>query len=176
MKIVGYKTENIINKHYYYGVRVLRTKNDPYLGSGKRLKQAIKKYGKINFKRTDLVEFQSFTEALNWEREIITESMLQDPKCYNLKPGGAGGSLPWTVEKKKYHRENRSYRKNEETKRKLSEAAKERFRNEPGTFTGRKHTEETKNLLSQQRKGKPSNNKGKKLKTILSKIRRIKKA
>ena len=175
MKIVGYRTENLLNEHYYYGVRTLRKENDPYLGSGIRLSAAIKKYGKEFFTRVDLVEFKSFEEALEWEKATITQEMIVDPKCYNLKAGGAGGSLPWTDERRKYHIENRSYAKSEETKRKQSNAAKERFVNEPGTFTGRKHTEETKEILSQQRKGKPGKNKGKKLNLSPARLEELRK-
>ena len=42
----------------------------------------------------------------------------------------------------------------EETKRKISNAAKERFSNEPGTFAGRKHSEESKSKMSEVKKGK----------------------
>lgn len=164
MKIVGYKTENLLNGHYYYGVRTLRKDNDPYLGSGLRLKNAVIKYGKENFKRFDLVEFTTFDDALEWERVTITDEILKDPNCYNLKPGGAGGSLPWTEKKKEEVRRKGTYKKNKETRKKISQSAVERFKNEPGTFTGRVHTEESINKMSNSKKGKPGKNKGKRLK------------
>lgn len=163
MKVVGYRTVNKVNGHYYYGVRTLVKENDPYLGSGIRLKEAVKKYGKESFIREDLVTFSTFEEALEWERHIITEEMILDNRCYNLKPGGAGGSLPWTEEKRQKVVEEGLYKKSEETKKKLQESAIERFKTEPGTFTGKHHTEETKDRLSMQRRGLPGKNKGKKL-------------
>src|ERR1035437_10741753 len=100
MKIVGYKTINKVNNNYYYGVRTLRKNNDSYLGSGLRIKLAIKKAGKENFERIDLKEFLTFEEALQWENEIITPEMIKNKKCYNLKAGGVGGSLPWSEDRK----------------------------------------------------------------------------
>lgn len=41
-----YKTTNIINGKYYIGVHKTTNPNDSYLGSGKAIKEAIKKYGK----------------------------------------------------------------------------------------------------------------------------------
>lgn len=163
MKIIGYRTVNMINQHFYYGVRTLRKDSDPYLGSGIRLKRAIDKYGKENFIREDLVEFETFKQALEWERNIITRALIESEECYNLKPGGAGGRLPWTEEQKQQYSNSSTYRKSEETKKKLAKATIERFKNSPGTFTGKTHSEETKKLLSTQRKNKPSLNKGKKL-------------
>jgi group I intron endonuclease len=164
MKIVGYRTENLLNGHFYYGVRTLRREIDPYLGSGLRLQKAIKKYGKTNFKRTDLAIFSTFDEALQWERKILTEEMIKDPNCYNLKPGGAGGSLPWTEEKKKQIRDTGAYKKSEEARSKMSTIALDRFKNEPGTFTGKNHTKEARKKMSDSKKGKTGKNKGKKLK------------
>ena len=46
-----YKTTNLVNNKYYIGVHATNDLNDGYFGSGKNLKQAIKKYGKEHFKR-----------------------------------------------------------------------------------------------------------------------------
>ena len=140
MKIVGYRTENKVNGHFYYGVRTLRKENDPYLGSGLRLKKAVDRYGKGNFVRIDLLDFETFAEALEWERGIITEELINTPECYNLKPGGAGGGTPWTEERKEKHKEKKSYKKTQETIKKMSKAAILRFKTEPGTFLGKVHT------------------------------------
>lgn len=175
MKIVGYRTENKINGHYYYGVRTLKKQNDPYLGSGKRLKDAVKKYGKESFKRVDLVEFKSFEEALQWERSIVTEDLVNLPECYNLKPGGAGGSLPWTKGKKEKMRREGRYRKDKKTRKKMSEAAIERFKKIPGTFKGKQHSIETKLHLSKIKIGKPGRNKGKKLNLSEKRLAELKK-
>jgi len=173
--IVGYKTVNKVNGNYYYGVRTLLREADPYLGSGSRIKQAIKKYGRESFVRQDLVTFTLFKEGLEWERGILTEEVLADPKCYNLKPGGAGGSLPWTEEKKRRVVEEGTYKKSTETREKLLKAAVERFKTEPGTFTGKHHTEELKAYFSAQRSGQPGYNKGKKLNLSAERLIELKK-
>lgn len=150
MKVVGYRTVNKVNGNYYYGVRTLKRVNDPYLGSGIRLREAVKKYGKESFIREDLIEFSTFKEALEWERLTITEELLQDVRCYNLKPGGAGGSLPWSEEKKKEVVEKGSYKKSNMTKEKISQAHKGKI----GSFSGKSHSEESKEKMSKIRKGK----------------------
>jgi hypothetical protein len=41
-----YKTTNLLNGKYYIGMHVTNQIDDGYLGSGKYLNNAIKKYGK----------------------------------------------------------------------------------------------------------------------------------
>lgn len=89
---VLYRTDNLTNGKYYYGVHATDNLLDGYLGSGQVLKKAIKKYGKENFIRTDLEFFNSMEEAYSREAEIVTESLVKDPNCYNSKPGGLGGT------------------------------------------------------------------------------------
>lgn len=49
-----YRTTNIINNKEYTGVHSTNNLEDGYLGSGRKFKAALKKYGKDNFKRTIL--------------------------------------------------------------------------------------------------------------------------
>ncbi len=44
-----YKTTNKINGKYYIGVHSTYQLNDGYIGSGKRLRYSVRKYGKENF-------------------------------------------------------------------------------------------------------------------------------
>jgi len=63
---------------------------DGYLGSGKRLWYSIKKYGKENHVR-EIVEFFSDRESLKkQEIQIITEDLIDDKLCMNLRKGGSG--------------------------------------------------------------------------------------
>jgi hypothetical protein len=86
-----YKIENKINGNFYYGVHKTNNLEDGYMGSGKRIKYAIKKYGKENFKKEILFFFDTYQEALNFEAEIVNENLLLDTHCYNLMKGGLGG-------------------------------------------------------------------------------------
>lgn len=64
-------TQNIITNKKYIGKRMCRCniEDDKYLGSGKILKQAIKKYGKENFKKT-ILEICSTEEQLNRREKL----------------------------------------------------------------------------------------------------------
>lgn len=46
-----YQTTNLVNGKIYVGIHQSQSLDDAYLGSGKLLKAAIKKYGRKNFKR-----------------------------------------------------------------------------------------------------------------------------
>lgn len=103
-----YKTTNIVNGKFYVGVHKTNNINDSYLGSGKLLKYAIRKYGKENFVREVLYVFDSKRDAYLKEQEIVNSVFLiQD--VYNLKKGGEGG---WDHVSK--------LRENEEFKKKVS--------------------------------------------------------
>jgi hypothetical protein len=65
--------------------------NDGYLGSGKRLRRSIEKYGVSSFK-IEILEFLPDRESLaKRESELVDEILLKDINCINLKPGGKGG-------------------------------------------------------------------------------------
>ena len=89
---IVYKTECIVNRKFYIGVHSTDNLDDGYLGSGKRLKLAIKKYGEENFKRTILAVFDERTDALVYEKDLVTPKAISDIMCYNLCEGG--GSPP----------------------------------------------------------------------------------
>ena len=86
-----YKITNIINNHFYYGVHNTNNLEDGYMGSGKRLHIAYKKYGIENFQKEILKFFNTAKEAYEFESEIVNDSLIHDINCYNLVPGGNGG-------------------------------------------------------------------------------------
>lgn len=88
---IFYRTDNLENGKYYYGVHATNNVQDNYLGSGKTLKKAIQKYGKEKFKRQDLKFFNSMLEAYEYEAQVVTRDLVADRMCYNEKPGGLGG-------------------------------------------------------------------------------------
>jgi group I intron endonuclease len=79
--VVIYKTINLVNNKFYVGKD---KKNNPrYLGSGKILKNAIKKYGVDNFKK-EILESCKTEDELN-EREIFWINELNAIECgYNI--------------------------------------------------------------------------------------------
>ena len=108
MKYIIYKVTNNINKRYYIGQHRTKNINDNYMGSGKIVKEAIKKYGKENFTKEILYVFDNFEEMNNKEREIVTEEFINKSETYNIELGGNNAPLI------------------EETKRKISKALKGR--------------------------------------------------
>jgi hypothetical protein len=108
-----YRTTCVLNDKYYIGLHSTDNFEDGYLGSGWRLQNSIKKYGKENFKREILESFQTRKEASLREEELITPEILSDPLCLNLRSGGTGQSPGYSPPK--------------DTRKKLSEAGKARW-------------------------------------------------
>lgn len=131
-----YKTTNLINGMVYYGVHGTNNLADGYLGSGNLLQKAILKHGIENFKREELSFHETYLEALEAERLLITDDIVKSRKTYNMKPGGYGGHVP-------------GFKHSEESKAKISASNS----GENAKFFGRKHTEETKAKMSELRKG-----------------------
>jgi hypothetical protein len=86
-----YKITNLINEKFYYGVHSTNNLNDGYMGSGKYLKRAKDKYGVENFKKEILKYFNSKEEMFEYEKQIVTEALVNDRNCYNIMVGGKGG-------------------------------------------------------------------------------------
>lgn len=165
-KFVVYQTVNPFNGHYYIGKATLSRIEKGYKGSGQRLKEAFRRYGKENFKTTILWDFDTEEEAFIKERELVTPQLVLDPRCYNLQEGGSGGTkgskflvngekvvrvLPCQVQEyldagyvpwKRPH--------SEETRKKMSESHK----GMPGTMKGRHHSEEARKKISEAGKGR----------------------
>ena len=86
-----YKTTNNKNGKFYIGKQNTDDKN--YLGSGKALVAAVKKYGKENFTKEILHKCGSKKETEILEASIVTKELVDKPNCYNMKLGGTGGSM-----------------------------------------------------------------------------------
>lgn len=84
-----YKTTNLLNGMYYYGVG---HKND-YLGSGKYFKRALKTYGPENFNKVILKWFESAKDAFTFEdRFLKIFNLKEDKNSYNLCNNSFGGN------------------------------------------------------------------------------------
>jgi hypothetical protein len=85
-----YKTTNLVNGKIYVGLHVTKDLNDDYLGSGKQIQAAVKKYGRDNFKREYIKICETPEEMYNLEAEIVNEDFVKSPNTYNMKTGGTG--------------------------------------------------------------------------------------
>jgi group I intron endonuclease len=90
--MIIYKTINLVNGKFYIGKDV---KDDAsYLGSGRILKQAIKKYGKHNF-RKEILEVCFTLDELDKREKYWISYHNATKEGYNLTSGGTGGDT-WT--------------------------------------------------------------------------------
>ena len=76
-----YKITCKITGEYYFGSS-FRAKRDSYWGGGKRIRERISQYGKENFVKEILGEFNDRVEAHRVENEYI-ETFRHDDKCLN---------------------------------------------------------------------------------------------
>ena len=161
MHYLIYKITNLINGTVYVGAHKTSNINDGYMGSGKRIKRAIAKYGINNFKKEILYEFSSAEEMYAKEFEIVTEEFLKG-NVYNLKIGGEGGwdhicnSPNFASICSSGVRESNLRRDYSKVSQKVSESMKIQWEN--GTrkptfgFLGKLHNKETKKKISDSAK------------------------
>jgi hypothetical protein len=71
---------------------------DGYLGSGKRLRYSIRKYGKDNHTKEILEFFESRELLIEAEKKAITPDMISDVNCMNLVAGGCGFTSEYAIE------------------------------------------------------------------------------
>lgn len=161
MQFLIYKTTNLVNGRFYIGMHQTANELDGYMGSGRRLKAEINKYGKVNFTVEILERHLTRATMILREVELVTHEMRLDPLCLNLKNGGEGGQTSevskaaWTDERRKKHAirmreqwQDVAYR--EKTSASSSAAMKQKHAEGKiryNTFTGKKHSEATKQAI-----------------------------
>ncbi len=93
-----YITENVVNNKKYIGQKKCNFFNETYLGSGKHLKNAIKKYGKENFK-VKLLEWCQDSYDLNLAEifHIWYNKAVESNEYYNMIPGGNDYSVIYSA-------------------------------------------------------------------------------
>jgi group I intron endonuclease len=147
---IVYETTNNINGKKYRGIHVTNDLNDDYLGSGKLLKKAIKKYGSENFNKIILEICSSSEEMYEKESFYVNEEWVLSAETYNLKVGGEGGwdyinknpnKTRWTEEKRKKH--------SELMKEKVAKGEFRPHKRITNGFLGKKHTLEARKKISE---------------------------
>ena len=170
-----YKTTNLINGKYYIGKHCTTKIDNDYLGSGKRLRYSIRKYGIENFKKEILEFCISSKELSKRESEIVNEELLKDSLCMNLMCSGQGGynfkskeealifSKKGTNKRKLLWETDENWA--DKTKKNMSIGIQkvlpkikntliEHYKLNGGSWLGRKHTKETRLKMSLSTKGK----------------------
>ena len=164
--MVIYLTTNLINGKKYVGKDARNQKW--YLGSGKYLKKAIKKYGKENFKKEILEECSNIEELNQAEIKWLRKLKCKDDCIYynatdTLTPSSFGKKLT-EEHKRKISQSNKGRKLTNEQRQHLSklrkgvskgphsEKTKEKIRK---SNTGQKRNKETREKMSKAQKGKP---------------------
>jgi hypothetical protein len=166
-----YKTTHIASTKIYIGKHQTNNPNDNYLGSGKYLQHAITKYGKAAFIKEILFDYNTEQEMNDKEKELVTEEFCMRTDTYNLCVGGQGGFSY-------INRHNLRSLHTPESRKSLSETCKRQGikpglychaanaklyqdgnKPMPPSFKGKRHTNETKELMSQNSRGKATGRK-----------------
>lgn len=157
--MIIYMTINLINNKFYIGKDA---KNDEtYYGSGKILKQAIKKYGKENFIKLVIEECLSEIELC--EREIYWIEFYNSIKNgYNIALGGKGGDTitnhPYKdIIAEEHSRKMKLKEYNTRTGKKfgkLSDETKDKIRKKLIGKSWGNHTDASKEKISKKAKGR----------------------
>ena len=130
-----------------------------YYGSGKIIKQAVKKYGKDNFIVYPIKFYDTIEECRQAEEELLKKYDISNNQyCYNIKNGAIGWTSEDVTGEKhplygKRGKDSPRYGKThtENTRKKMSQAKK----GEKHPFYGRTLSEEHRNKISQALGGKP---------------------
>jgi hypothetical protein len=160
-----YKTTCNVTGRWYIGMHSAYNLEDGYMGSGKRLRYSIRKYGVGNHTKEILEFLPTREELVLREIEIVTKELVDDPMCMNLREGGTGGfsseqqklNAIKSNEKQKLLREDPEWVKKKSVllsnsiKKAYEEGKIDRYVNYD--WNGKTHSEETKQLISKKRKG-----------------------
>ena len=132
-----------------------------YWGSGIRIQNQIKKYGKKNFKYTVLV-IAELDYIFDLEKRMVTQELIEsDNKCLNLTSGGLGVGFVSEQTREILRQKNTGRKLTEEQSRKHSESLKRAHadgvwaKKISNTLTGIVRSEETKKKMSDAAKLRP---------------------
>lgn len=162
-----YKTTNLLSGKYYIGMHSTDDLNDGYMGSGKRLRYSINKYGKENHKVEIIEFFEDRKQLAAREKEVVNLNEIAKDECMNLMPGGKGGFISEEQQRNRsksaniiLHKKLKSDSSFKEewlknliigVKKAIGEGKIKSWK-ENYDWTGKKHSSSTKELMSEKAK------------------------
>lgn len=160
---IVYKITNMVNSKIYVGCHITKNVNDGYMGSGKLLSYAKKKYGIENFQKEILSLWETPEEMLNEEARLVNAEFVGRPDVYNLALGGKGTwrhvNFPVWRGKSNFSKCNAELSKrhveklkDEVYREKYSKVMSEAKRGHAPTFS--KHSLESRRKMSESMQGK----------------------
>ncbi|HLD89547.1 MAG TPA: NUMOD3 domain-containing DNA-binding protein [Patescibacteria group bacterium] len=170
MFYVVYKITNIINNKIYIGCHRTAHVDDTYMGSGRHLIAAQRKYGIQNFKKDILAVFDNHEDMSELEEILVNKDFVKHPFTYNLIEGGYKNiatinefklNLYGKNGQKGYGQENLvcgnklktlliASGRWEKYKDKISKSHTGKHKGTKNAFYGKKHTQETKNIIGRK--------------------------
>ncbi len=160
-----YRITNIINNMIYVGAHQTIDLNDDYMGSGDRIKRAVKKYGVDNFQKQYISFHLDLDDMFGAESVIVNEEFIQREDTYNITLGGKFGD-PVKAGKVSGNLHRRRLKEDKEYAENFSERSSiiMKLNNEQGKmnsrgFLGKKHTNKTILQMKESHKGKHSGSK-----------------
>lgn len=159
-----YKTTCNVTGRWYIGIHSTNNVDDGYMGSGLRLRRSIRKYGVENHTKEILEFFETREELTNREKEVVNFELIEEDMCMNLVAGGNGGFISIDGYKKGAKKMNEIINKRKKDDKEFAEKCrlvvsktlKERHKEgkvKIPDWTGKQHTEESKKLISESKKG-----------------------
>ena len=160
-----YKTTCIITGRYYIGMHSTSNIDDGYMGSGLRLRRSIRKYGVDNHVKEILEFFDTREELAIREKEIVNFELIKEDMCMNLVAGGNGGFISVEGYKKGAKKMNEIINQRKKDDKEFAEKCRLAVSNAlkqmhkegkitPPDWTGKKHSDVTKQKMSESSKGK----------------------
>jgi hypothetical protein len=158
-----YKTTCNVTGRWYIGMHSTCNLEDGYMGSGLRLRRSIRKYGIENHTKEILEYCATREELVLREIEIVNKELISDDNCMNLKEGGTGGfinlessrkggSTSGNIHKNKLINDVAYFKKHiQYSTINITNFNKTGVKHK--NFEGKSHSNETKQLMSEKRKG-----------------------
>ena len=165
MKYTVYQITHKESNKIYIGKYQTKDLNDGYMGAGTLVRRAQNKHGLENFVKEILYVFDTEEEMDAKEAELITEEFCLREDTYNICVGGQGGvsfinriglnlygkngQSGYGLENLEVGRDTRRKKvsESEEYRSWLSTRISESLKGRIGSFTGKMHTEETKQKI-----------------------------